>query len=149
MSAVVDTVVFYRAMFGSRIDTASRTVTGLVVDQRIQAFSSDIFMGEIVRIIMSDPKLRGLDNPYLHNYLAMIQASLTMVDIKYLEYDKNWLKLIGNDWFLIALARFKKVDYLITHDKKAFLNRRETDWKDEDYEIVTSAEFLKKNNGSY
>ena len=149
MKAVVDTVVFFRAMFGTRVDTHAKRVADLVIEQRIQTFSSDIFLGEISRKILSDQRLRNIDKIYLNNYIWMLQESMTLVEIKHLEYNQNWLNVIGNDWYLVALSRFKKVDYLITHDKKALLDRRETDWKDEDYEIVTSEEFLKKTNGIY
>ena len=142
MRAVVDTVVFYRAMFGKRVDTHAKRVTDLVVDQRIQAFSCDVFLGEITRIIRSDERLRGMDQIYLNNYIVMIEDSLNLVEMKYLEHDQKWLNLIGNDWYLIALARFKNVDYLITHDKRALIDRRDSDWKDEAFKIVTSAEYF-------
>lgn len=145
MRAVVDTVVFYRAMFGHKIDTPAKRVTDLVIEQRIQAFSADVFLGEILRVINGDPILRNMDQTYLHGYLALIEASLTVVEMKYLEHDQKWLNLVGNDWYLIALSRFKKVDYLITFDKKALLNRRDTDWRDEDFKIVDAAEYLKGN----
>lgn len=83
MKAVVDTVVFFRAMFGTRVDTHAKRVADLVIEQRIQTFSSDIFLGEISRKILSDQRLRTflkirsiLEKVVHHTFLEMNINSL-------------------------------------------------------------------------
>ena len=62
-------------------------------------------MGEIGRIIKSDPKLSKIDPVYFPQFLDYLDNWLSYVPMKNLEHDLKMLNRIGNDWFIIAIAR--------------------------------------------
>ena len=74
-------------------------------------------MGEIGRIIKSDPKLSKIDPLHFRQFMDDIDTWLCYIPMKDLENNQKILNRIGNDWYLIAIARSIGADFIITYDK--------------------------------
>ncbi len=61
--------------------------------------------------------------------------------MKDLEHDQKMLNRIGNDWYLIAIARSIDADFIITYDKDLISMKSELKNQD-DVEVLTSEEFI-------
>ena len=98
-------------------------------------------MGEIGRIIKSDPKLSKIDPVYFRQFMDDIDTWLSYIPMKDLEHNQKILNRIGNDWYLIAIARSIGADFIITYDKDLISMKSELKNQD-DIEVLTSEEFI-------
>jgi predicted nucleic acid-binding protein len=99
-------------------------------------------MGEIYRILETDPKLKRVDPVYFSEFMTDIRVWLNHVPMKNLEHNQSVLNLVGNDWYIIAVAKSISANYIITFDK--YLISQKTTLKEEhDILVVTPEEFEK------
>ena len=143
MKIVTDSNVFFRAILGRKAGTASKLVIQLIRDGRVTSYTCDALMGEIGRIVKSDPKLSKIDTVYFRQFMDDIEGSLSYVPMKALEHDQKILNRIGNDWYLIAIARSIGADSIITYDRD-LISMKSKLKNDDDVEVLTSEEFIEK-----
>jgi putative PIN family toxin of toxin-antitoxin system len=141
MKIVTDSNVFFRAILGRKAGTASKLVIQLISDGRVTSYTCDALMGEIGRIIKSDPKLSRIDPVYFRQFMDNLDAWLSYVPMKDLEHNQKILNRIGNDWYLIAIARSIGADFIITYDKDLISMKSELKNQD-DIDVLTSEEFI-------
>ncbi|AKA48068.1 hypothetical protein IX51_01980 [uncultured archaeon] len=141
MKVVTDSNVFFRAILGRKAGTASKYVISLIRDGRVQPYTCDVLMGEIGRIVKSDPKLRKIDPVYFRQFMDDLDNWFSYVPMKNLEHDQKMLNRIGNDWYLIAIGRSISADFIITYDKDLISMKNELKDQDE-LEVLTSEEFI-------
>jgi predicted nucleic acid-binding protein len=111
MKIVTDSNVFFRAILARKAGTASKQVMQMIRDGRVTSYTCDALMGEIGRIVKSDPKLSKIDPVYFRQFMDDIDSWLSYVPMKDLDHDQKILNLIGNDWYLIAIARRTRANY--------------------------------------
>ena len=143
MKIVTDSNVFFRAILGRKFGTASKMVMQLIREGRVTSYTCDALMGEIGRIIKSDPKLGKIDPVYFRQFLDDLDNWLSYVPMKDLEHDQKMLNRIGNDWYIIAIARSIGADFIITYDKDLISMKGELKNHD-DIDILTSEEFIER-----
>ena len=143
MKIVTDSNVFFRAILGRKFGTASKMVMQLIREGRVTSYTCDALMGEIGRIIKSDPKLSKIDPVYFRQFLDDLDNWLSYVPMKDLEHDQKMLNRIGNDWYIIAIARSIGADFIITYDKDLISMKGELKNHD-DIDILTSEEFIER-----
>ena len=143
MKIVTDSNVFFRAILGRKFGTASKMVMQVIREGRVTSYTCDALMGEVGRIIKSDPKLSKIDPVYFRQFLDDLDNWLSYVPMKDLEHDQKMLNRIGNDWYIIAIARCIGAEFIITYDKDLISMKGEL--KNHDYiDILTSEEFIEK-----
>ncbi|MHB8396841.1 MAG: putative toxin-antitoxin system toxin component, PIN family [Thermoplasmataceae archaeon] len=143
MKVITDSNVFFRAILGRKAGTASKSVISLIREGRITSYTCDALMGEIGRIVKSDPKLRKIDPVYFRQFMDDVDGWLSYVPMKDLEHDQKMLNRIGNDWYLIAISRSISANYIITYDKELISIKKELKSQDE-VEVLTSEEFMEQ-----
>ena len=143
MKIVTDSNVFFRAILGRKVGTTSKKVIQLIREGRVASYTCDALMGEIGRIVKSDPKLSKIDTVYFRQFMDDIEGSLSYVPMKALEHDQKILNRIGNDWYLIAIARSIGADSIITYDRD-LISMKSKLKNDDDVEVLTSEEFIEK-----
>jgi putative PIN family toxin of toxin-antitoxin system len=143
MKIVTDSNVFFRAILGRKFGTASKMVMQLIREGRVTSYTCDALMGEVGRIIKSDPKLSKIDPVYFRQFLDDLDNWLSYVPMKDLEHDQKMLNRIGNDWYIIAIARSIGADFIITYDKDLISMKGELKNHD-DIDILTSEEFIER-----
>ena len=141
MKIVTDSNVFFRAILGRKVGTTSKKVIQMIREGRVASYTCDALMGEIGRIVKSDPKLSKIDPIYFRQFMDDIDTWLSYVPMKDLEHDQKMLNRIGNDWYLIAIARSIDADFIITYDKDLISMKSELKNQD-DVEVLTSEEFI-------
>jgi|ACXJ01.1.fsa_nt_gi predicted nucleic acid-binding protein len=70
-----------------------------------------------------------------------IDTWLSYIPMKDLENNQKILNRIGNDWYLIAIARSIGADFIITYDKDLISMKSELKNQD-DIKVLTSEEFI-------
>ena len=143
MKIVTDSNVFFRAILGRKFGTASKMVMQLIREGRVTSYTCDALMGEVGRIIKSDPKLSKIDPVYFRQFLDDLDNWLSYFPMKDLEHDQKMLNRIGNDWYIIAIARSIGADFIITYDKDLISMKGELKNHD-DIDILTSEEFIER-----
>ena len=143
MKIVTDSNVFFRAILGRKFGTASKMVMQLIREGRVTSYTCDALMGEVGRIIKSDPKLSKIDPVYFRQFLDDLDNWLSYVPMKDLEHDQKMLNRIGNDWYIIAIARCIGAEFIITYDKDLISMKGELKNHD-DIDILTSEEFIER-----
>ena len=118
-------------------------VMQLIREGRVTSYTCDALMGEVGRIIKSDPKLSKIDPVYFRQFLDDLDNWLSYVPMKDLEHDQKMLNRIGNDWYIIAIARSIGADFIITYDKDLISMKGELKNHD-DIDILTSEEFIER-----
>ena len=108
----------------------------LIIDGRVTSYACVALMGEIGRIVKIDPV-------YFRQFVDDLDSWLSYVPMKNLDHDQKMLNRIGNDWYLIAIARSIHANYIITYDKELISMREELGNRD-DVEVLTSEEFIEK-----
>ncbi len=141
MKVVTDSNVFFRAILGRKAGTASKMVINLIREGRVASYTCDALMGEIGRIVKSDPKLSKIDPVYFRQFMDDIDDWLSYIPMKNLEHDQRVLNKIGNDWYLIAISRSIDADFIIIYDKDLISMKSELKDHDE-VEVLTSEDFI-------
>ncbi len=127
MKIVLDTSVVLNAVYSSKssASTSSRRIFDLLISGELEVFTCDVFLGEILRVVSTDPKLSKVKPPYLEaridEYLKhTIVVSIEEVNKVRMSPNFQLFKngtMNENDMYLIALSIAKKVEYLLTYDK--------------------------------
>jgi predicted nucleic acid-binding protein len=68
MKIVTDSNVFFRAIFGRKLGTSNKMIMQLIREGMVTSYTCDALMGEIGRIIKSDPKLSKIDLVYFRQF---------------------------------------------------------------------------------
>ena len=110
-----------------------------VVSGSDKAFTCDILYGELKRLLDLDPDLvekisqsgkkerdvfRALDNvrtEYLNSRLDPYVMQLNFVKTENLTIDPKAIKDVGNDWYMISIAKSVNIDYIITWNTQDIL----------------------------
>jgi predicted nucleic acid-binding protein len=142
MKAVIDSMVFFRAMLGRHAKTASRHVVDLMIDGRIQVYTCDALMGEMYRHVKEDKILRTIDPVYFQQYMNRIDEWIHYVRMKDLEQDKKRMNELGNDWYLIAIARNVPTEFIITYDRQVLDLKDE--FLEESIRVIDSEGFIEE-----
>ena len=69
MKIVTDSNVFFRAILGRKAGTASKKLLDLIRNGMVTSYTCDALMGEIGRIVKSDPKLSKIDLVYFRQFM--------------------------------------------------------------------------------
>jgi predicted nucleic acid-binding protein len=77
MKIVTDSNVLFRAILGRKVGTASKQVIQLIRDGRVTPYTCDALMGEIGRVIKSDPKLSKINPVYFRQFIDDIDTWLS------------------------------------------------------------------------
>ena len=141
MKVVTDSNVFFRAILGRKVGTASKMVINLIRDGKVVSYTCDALMGEIWRIVKSDPKLNKINPVYFQQFFDDIEWRISYVPMKNLEHDQKMLNGIGNDWYLIAICRSISANYMITYDRDLLSMKDELKDQD-DIDVLTSEDFM-------
>lgn len=143
MKIVTDADVLFRAVLSKNSRTASRFVFDLIAEGRVQAYTCDVLLGEIHRIVGEDPDLKRLNPVYFQEFMGRLRIWLNHVPMKELEHNQKILNLIGNDWYLIAVAKKISANYIITYDKHLH-SMKDKLREEDDITVVNSEEFEKE-----
>lgn len=152
MKVVLDTSVVlasvYSRKFGSQ--SASRRLFELMVTDSLEVLTSDIILGECLRIVATDPKLSKANPPYLEARMTEYQEHAVFVSTDEIRVARDRLNfpptgfndaVNDNDVHIVALAIAKRASYLITFDHP-LLEAFETSSLSTDLSTVTPAQFL-------
>ncbi len=142
MRIVTDSNVLFSAVLSNKSHSASKFIFDLIRTTKVQAYTCDALLGEVYRVIESDPRLKGEDPVYFDQFMADTRVWLNFVDMKDLEHNQKLLNLIGNDWYVIAVAKSISANYIITFDKH-ILDRKESLKEENDIWVMKPEEFVK------
>lgn len=109
-------------------------------DGRIVSYTCDALIGEIGRVVKSDSKLNKINNIYFQQFMGDLDDWLGYVPMKDLEHDQKILNRIGNDWYLIAIARNISDDFIITYDKDLISMKSEL--KNDEIGVLIPEDFI-------
>jgi predicted nucleic acid-binding protein len=143
MKIVTDADVLFRAVLSKNLRTASRFVFEMIIGSKVQAYTCDVLLGEIFRVVDVDPKLKKVNKVYFQEFMGRLQTYLTYVPMKELEHDEKMLNEIGNDWYLIAVAKSISASYIVTYDKH--LHSRKAKLLEENDIIVNDSEGFERD----
>ena len=143
MKIVTDADVLFRAILSKNSRTASRFVFDMIIESRVQAYTCDVLLGEIFRIVEEDPKLKKVSKVYFQEFIGRVQTSLTHIPMKELEHDQKMLNEIGNDWYLIAVAKSISANYIVTYDRH--LHSKKTELFEENGIRVSDSEEFERD----
>ncbi len=82
MKIVTDSNVFLRAVLGRKARTASKNLIDLITEGLIKSYTCDALMGEIRRIVKSDPKLNKIDPVYFNQFMDNLDEWLSYIPMK-------------------------------------------------------------------
>ncbi len=103
-----------------------------IINGSDKAFTCDILYGELKRILDLDPDMiekislsgkkegdvfRALGNvrtEYLNSRLDPYVMQLNFVKTENLTIDPTAIKDVGNDWYMISIAKSVSIDYIVT-----------------------------------
>lgn len=142
MRIVTDANVLISAVLSNKSSSASKFVFELIQTGRVQSYTCDALVGEIYRVMETDPKLKRVNPVYFSEFMAKIRVWLNHVQMKDLEHNQSVLNLVGNDWYVIAVAKSISANYIITFDKY-LLSRKKILKEEDDILVVTPEEFEK------
>jgi predicted nucleic acid-binding protein len=94
-------------------------------------------------VVDVDPKLKKVNKVYFQEFMGRLQTYLTYVPMKELEHDEKMLNEIGNDWYLIAVAKSISASYIVTYDKH--LHSRKAKLLEENDIIVNDSEGFERD----
>lgn len=140
MKVVIDSNVIFHAILGKNAKTASKKILERVMAGGLQAYTCDVLIGEMERVIKEDPKLKTIDPIYFQEFVNRLLEWLHFVAMKDLEHNQKMLNEIGNDWYLIAVARNVSAEYIRTYD--THLLKKKAELNSERITIIDSEEFV-------
>ncbi|WP_393971317.1 hypothetical protein OXIME_001589 [Oxyplasma meridianum] len=139
MKLIIDTNVVIAYLMSGSTDSSNSKVCNRVANGLDKAFTCDILYGELKRLIDLDPDViekislngkkegdvfRALDNvrpEYLNSRLDPYVMKLNFVKTQNLIIDSSAIKDVGNDWYMISIAKSVSIDYIVTWNTKDFL----------------------------
>ncbi|BAB59279.1 TVG0144477 [Thermoplasma volcanium GSS1] len=132
MRLIIDTNVVLAYLISGSARSSNAKVCRRVVNGLDKAFTCDILYGELKRLLDLDPDLiekisiigkkegdvfRALYNAkteYLNSRLDPYVMQLNFVKTENLAIDPVAIKDIGNDWYMISIAKSVSIDYIVT-----------------------------------
>lgn len=138
----------YSRKLGSQ--SAPRRLFELMITDSIEVFTSDIILGECLRIVATDPKLSKANPPYLEARMMEYQEHAVFVSTDEIRLERDRLdfppksfadSVNENDVHIVALAIAKRANYLITFDR-ALVEAFVTLFLSYDFSMATPAQFL-------
>ena len=127
MKVVLDTSVVVASVYSPRLiaQSAARKLFDLMAREALEVFTCDIQLGEILRVVSTDPKLSKANPPYLEARMREFQQHSTVVPMQEIQRHRenmqfppgDYIGKVGeNDVYLVALAAACKARYLISFD---------------------------------
>lgn len=132
MQLIIDTNVVLAYLISGSTRSSNAKVCKRVVNGSDKAFTCDILYGELKRLLDLDPDLiekislsgkkegdvfRALDSvrtEYLNSRLDPYVMQLKFVKTENLSIDSTAIKDVGNDWYMISIAKSVSIDYIVT-----------------------------------
>jgi predicted nucleic acid-binding protein len=132
MQIIIDTNVVLAYLISGSTRSSNANVCKRVVDGSDKAFTCDILYGELKRLLDLDQDLiekislsgkkegdvfRALDNvrtEYLNSRLDPYVMQLNFVKTQNLTIDPTAIQDVGNDWYMISIAKSVSIDYIVT-----------------------------------
>ncbi|WMT44497.1 MAG: hypothetical protein RE469_09890 [Cuniculiplasma divulgatum] len=132
MQLVIDTNVVLAYLISGSTRSSNAKVCRRVVNGLDKAFTCDILYGELKRLLDLDPDLiekislngkkegnvfralHDVRNEYLNSRLDPYVMQLNFVKTENLTIDPTAIKDVGNDWYMISIAKFISIDYIVT-----------------------------------
>lgn len=139
MQLIIDTNVVLAYLMSGSTSSSNVEVCKRVVNGSDKAFTCDILYGELKRLLDLDPDLiekislsgkkegdvfRALYNvrtEYLNSRLDPYVNQLNFVKTENLTIDPIAIKDVGNDWYMISIAKSVSIDYILTWNTKDVL----------------------------
>lgn len=131
MQLIIDTNVVLAYLISGSNHSSNAKVCKRVVSGSDKAFTCDILYGELKRLLDLDPDLiekisqsgkkegdvfHALDNvrtEYLNSRLDPYVMQLNFVKTENLTIDPTAIKDVGNDWYMISIAKSVNIDYIV------------------------------------
>jgi predicted nucleic acid-binding protein len=132
MQLIIDTNVVLAYLISGSTRSSNANVCKRVVNGSDKAFTCDILYGELKRLLDLDPDLiekislsgkkegevfRTLGNvrpEYLNSRLDPYVMQLNFVETENLTIDTTAIQDVGNDWYMISIAKSVSIDYIVT-----------------------------------
>ncbi len=132
MQLIIDTNVVLAYLISGSSRSSNAKVCGRVVNGTDKAFTCDILYGELKRLLDLDPDLvekislngrkegevfRALNNvraEYLNSRLDPYVMQLNFIKTENLAINPDAIKDVGNDWYMISIAKSVSIDYIVT-----------------------------------
>ena len=126
-------------MISGSYNSPNAKVCKRIVNGSDKAFTCDILYGELKKLLDLDPDLgekisrsgkkevdvfRALNNvrpEYLSSRLDPYVMQLNFIKTKNLTIDSTAIKDVGNDWYIISIAKSISIDYIVTWNTKHVL----------------------------
>ncbi len=116
MKVVIDTSALISAIFSSKQNTSGKRLYDAILKDEIIVYTCDVLFGEMDRVLNTDPRFRHAEKPYIRSRKDMLYEHVRFEDMSGLEHDPAMLNKIGNDWYAIAVAKKRNVDYIVAMD---------------------------------
>ena len=143
MKVVIDTSALILVIFSSRQNTTGKRLYDAILKDEVTVYSCDVLFGEMDRVINTDAKFRHAEKPYIRSRKDMLYEHVRFEPMSGLEHNTAMLSRFGNDWYVIAVAKKRSVDYIVAEDGDiGEMLRDETDCGD--LECVTVHELVQK-----
>lgn len=132
MQLIIDTNVVLAYLISGSSRSSNAEVCKRVVNGTDKAFTCDILYGELKRLLDLDPDLvekislsgrkegdvfRALEDvraEYLSSRLDPYVMQLNFVRTENLAIDPEAIRDVGNDWYMISIAKSVSIDYIVT-----------------------------------
>jgi len=132
MQLVIDANVVVAYLLSGSNNSTNARVCRRVVNGLNKAFTCDILYDELNRILDSYPDplakissngkkegnvfraLHSARREYSNSRLGPYVMQLNFVKTEDLTIDPDAIKDVGNDWYMISIAKYTRIDYVIT-----------------------------------
>ena len=132
MQLIIDTNVVLAYLISGSSRSSNAKVCKIIINGSDKAFTCDILYGELKRLLDLDPDMiekislsgkkegdvfRALGNvrtEYLNSRLDPYVMQLNFVKTENLTIDPTAVKDVGNDWYMISIAKSVSIDYIVT-----------------------------------
>ena len=117
MKVVVDTSALILVIFSSKQNTTGKRLYDAILKDKVTIYSCDVLFGEMDRVINTDAKFRHAEKPYIRSRKDMLYEHVRFEPMSGLEHNQAMLSRFGNDWYVIAVAKKRSVDYIVAEDR--------------------------------
>ncbi len=132
MQLIIDTNVVLAYLISGSSRSSNAKVCKIIINGSDKAFTCDMLYGELKRLLDLDPDMiekislsgkkegdvfRALGNvrtEYLNSRLDPYVMQLNFVKTENLTIDPTAIKDVGNDWYMISIAKSVSIDYIVT-----------------------------------
>jgi len=167
MRLIIDTNVVLAYLISGSTKSSNAMVCKRVVNSLDEAFTCDVLYGELNRLLDLDPDLiekisennkkdgdifyalkNNIKKEYLNSRLDPYVMQLNFIKTENLAIDTTAIKDVGNDWYMISIAKSIGIDYIVTWNTKHVLKYATVNGIDVNRVLKPPEylELLKKNN---